>query len=78
LLKDSSSGQAREKKPVFQELGINVRSYAAAEKSDEGMVLKIRTRAEDMADGKDNFESHAHKKWKRAYNINLSLAKTIW
>jgi hypothetical protein len=26
-------------------------SYARAEKSDEGMALKIRTRAEDMPDG---------------------------
>jgi hypothetical protein len=26
----------------------NVRSYAGAEKNDEGMALKIRTRAEDM------------------------------
>jgi len=27
-------------------------SYAGAEKGDEGMALKIRTRAEDMPDGK--------------------------
>ena len=43
-----------------------MRSYAAAEKGDEGMALKILTRAEDMPDGKDNLESHAHIKWKRA------------
>jgi hypothetical protein len=73
LLKGSGSGQTREKKPVFQELGINVRSYAAAEKADEGMALKILTRAEDMADGKDNLESHAHTKWKRASKINSIL-----
>jgi hypothetical protein len=30
---------------------MSVRSYAAAEKDDEGMALKILTRAEDMADG---------------------------
>jgi len=30
-----------------------VRSYAAAEKGDEGMALKILTRAEDMPDGKE-------------------------
>jgi hypothetical protein len=41
LLKGSSSGQTREKKPVFQEVGIKLRSYAAAEKDDEGMALKI-------------------------------------
>jgi hypothetical protein len=50
---------------MFQRLGINVRSYAAAEKGDEGMALKIRTRAEDIPDGKDSLESHAHTKWKR-------------
>jgi hypothetical protein len=43
-----------------------VRSYAAAEKGGEGMALKILTRAEDMADGKDNLENHAHTKWKRS------------
>jgi hypothetical protein len=43
-----------------------MRSYAAAEKGDEGMALKIFTRAEDMADSKDNLGSHAHTKWKRA------------
>jgi len=43
-----------------------LRSYAAAEKGDEGMALKILARAEDMADGRDNLESHAHTKWKRA------------
>jgi len=37
-----------------------MRSSAAAEKGDEGMVLKIRSRAEDMPDGKDNPESQAH------------------
>jgi hypothetical protein len=65
LLKGSRSGQTREQKPVLEEFGINVRSYTAAEKGDEGMALKILTRAEDMADGKVNFESHAHTKWKR-------------
>ena len=44
----------------------NVRSSAAAEKGGEGMALKIRTQAEDMPDGIDNLESHAHAKWKRA------------
>jgi hypothetical protein len=29
----------------------DVRSYTAAEKGDEGMALKILTRAEDMPDG---------------------------
>jgi hypothetical protein len=62
LLKGSRSGQTREKKLVFQQLGINVRSYAAAEKGDEGMALKIRTRAEDMADGKDNLGIQARTK----------------
>jgi hypothetical protein len=66
LLKGSRSGQTREEKSVLEGLGINVRSYAAAEKGEEGMALKILTRAEDMADGKDNLESHAHTKWKRA------------
>ncbi len=45
---------------------MNVRSYAAAEKDDEGMALKIRTRAEDMPDDKDKLESYAYIKWKRA------------
>jgi hypothetical protein len=31
----------------------NVRSYAGAEKGDEGMALKIRTKAEDMPDGEE-------------------------
>jgi hypothetical protein len=65
LLNGSRFGQTREEKPMFQRLGINVRSYAAAEKGDEGMALKIRTRAEDIPDGKDSLESHAHTKWKR-------------
>jgi hypothetical protein len=43
-----------------------VRSYAAAEKNDEGMASKILTRAEDLPDDKDNLESHAYTKWKRA------------
>jgi hypothetical protein len=43
-----------------------VRSSAAAEKDGEGMALKIRTRAKDMPDGKDNLESQSHTKWKRA------------
>jgi len=33
-------------------LVVNARSSAAAEKGDEGMALKILTRAEDMPDGK--------------------------
>jgi len=57
---------------VLQGLGINVRSYAAAEKGDEGMALKIITRAEDMADGKDNLESHAHTKWRRTTFFNTT------
>jgi hypothetical protein len=36
----------------LQRLGVSMRSSAAAEKGDEGMALKIRTRAEDMPDGK--------------------------
>ncbi len=32
------------------EMGVNGRSSAAAEKSGEGMALKILTRAEDMPD----------------------------
>jgi hypothetical protein len=35
----------------WQRLGVSTRSSAAAEKGDEGMALKIRTRAEDMPDG---------------------------
>jgi len=38
LLKDSRSGETREEKPVLQGLGIDVRSYAGAEKGDEGMA----------------------------------------
>jgi len=34
-----------------EEMGVKVRSYAAAEKDDEKMALKILTRAEDMPDG---------------------------
>ena len=30
-------------------------SYAGAETGDEGMALKIRTRAEDMPDGRESF-----------------------
>jgi len=48
--KRGRSGQTLEQKPRLQELGINMRSYAAAEKGDEGMALKILTRAEDMPD----------------------------
>jgi len=70
LPKGSRSGQTPEKKTVLQGLGINVRSYAAAEKGDEGMALKIRIRAEDMADGKDNLDIRAHIKWKRVCKIN--------
>jgi hypothetical protein len=55
---------------VLQGSRINVRSYAAAEKDDEGMALKILTRAEDMPDGKDNLESHAHTKWNRTIQAN--------
>ena len=32
----------------WQRMGVRERSSAAAEKCDEGMALKIRTRAEDM------------------------------
>jgi hypothetical protein len=35
----------------LQRLGVNMRSSAAAKKGDEGMALKIRTRAEDIPDG---------------------------
>jgi hypothetical protein len=31
-------------------------SYAGAEKGDEGMALKIRTRGEDMPDGKETLK----------------------
>jgi hypothetical protein len=54
LLKGSRSVQKGEQRLVLEGLGINMRSYAAAEKGDEGMALKIRTRAEDMPDGKDS------------------------
>jgi len=37
----------------LQRLGVNMRSSAASEKGDEGMALKIRTREEDMPDGKE-------------------------
>jgi hypothetical protein len=50
--------------------GINMRSYGAAEKDDEGMALKILTRVEDMTDGIDNLESHIHTKWKRTGYFN--------
>jgi hypothetical protein len=43
-----------------------MRSYAAAEKHDEGMALKILTRAEDMSDGRDNLWSQTHTIWKRS------------
>jgi hypothetical protein len=43
-----------------------VRSYAVAEKDDEGMALKILTQAKDMPDGKDKLKSYAYTKWKRA------------
>ena len=33
--------------------GVMFVSYAGAEKGDEGMALKIRTRAENMPDGKE-------------------------
>jgi hypothetical protein len=36
------------------EIGINMRSYAAAEKDDQGMALKILSGAEDMPDGDGN------------------------
>ncbi len=45
--------------------GINVRSYAAAEKDGVGMALKILTRAEDMPDGKSKLESHTYTRGKR-------------
>jgi hypothetical protein len=71
LLKDSRSRQTREHELELEGSRINVRSYAAAEKSDEGMALKILTRAEDMVDGKDKLESHAHTKWRRAIRIDI-------
>jgi hypothetical protein len=37
--------------------GIILRSSAAAEKSHEGMALKIRTGAEDMPDGYKHIET---------------------
>ena len=39
----------------LKRLRENLRSSTAAEKSDEGMALKIRTRAEDMSVGKETF-----------------------
>jgi hypothetical protein len=51
---------------------VNVRSSAAAEKGDEGMALKILTRAEDIPGGKDYLESQAHTKWKRTNKAYLS------
>jgi hypothetical protein len=55
---------------MLQGLEINARSYTAAEKDNEGMALKILTRAEDMPDGEDNLEGHAHTKWKRTFLFN--------
>jgi hypothetical protein len=40
-------------------------SSAAAEKGEEGMALKIRTRAEDMPDGQIHKETYAHTEWQR-------------
>jgi hypothetical protein len=71
LLKDSRSRQTREQKLELEGSRINVRSYAAAEKGDEGMALKILIRAEDMVDAKENLESHAHTKWRRAIRIDI-------
>ncbi len=48
--------------------GAMFASYARAEKSDEGMALKIRTRAEDMPDGKDNLENHTYKHGRETKN----------
>jgi len=48
-----------------------MRSYAAAERDDEGMALKILTRAEDMPAGKDNLESYASIKWKKSLKHNF-------
>jgi hypothetical protein len=36
--------------------------FTAAEKGGQGMALEILTRAEDMRDGKCNFESKDHTK----------------
>jgi len=36
----------------FQRVGMSMHSSAAAEKGDEGMALKIRTKAEGIPDGK--------------------------
>jgi hypothetical protein len=46
-----------------------VAQFIAAEKGGEGMALKIITKAEDMPDGEDNLESHAHTKWKIANKV---------
>ena len=43
LLKDKRSGQSQEQKLELWSLGINGRSSTAAEKSGEGMALKIFT-----------------------------------
>ena len=43
-----------EQKLEWLRLGVNERSSAAAEKDDEGMALKIRTRAEGMSDGEES------------------------
>jgi hypothetical protein len=45
------------------------RSSAAAEKSGEGMALKIRTGAKDMPDGLKRIEIDTHTKWKRTVFI---------
>jgi hypothetical protein len=45
LLKNKRSGQAREQRLEWKRLGVNARSSAAAEKSGEGMALKIFTGA---------------------------------
>jgi hypothetical protein len=39
--------------------------FRAAEKGGKGMALKILTRAEDMADGKNSLESQAYTKWNK-------------
>jgi len=47
--------------------------FHRAEKTGEGMALKIRTRAEDKPDGKDNLENRGDTKWKRTTIVYLGL-----
>jgi hypothetical protein len=53
LVKDQGFGKHWNMGKVI-EIGNKGAQFRAAEKNDEGMALKIRTRAEDMPDGHKN------------------------